>query len=289
MPVEDRQNALLVRDAMERTVAELQSVHDLVPTAIAQGRRRRMRARLAIAGVVAAAAGAVVFGSVALPAAGGGETTIHPAATGTPAPGKSLAPVPVPEPKPYRTPVHIAPTSSDEPSMSDLPSAERERREQHQQRAALLMEELLPDAVGLIRPVDLNVTHYQGETKDGKVYPVIFSVRPPNGSSRLTSCPEDARIVKAGSCARATLPGGIQAIAFSFTTDSPETTATTVQFSYGKSEVSLTINPDPKGKASAPVTSNQLLAAAADSRFLDLVRYADQNPMQERQQVIPGG
>ncbi|WP_150209443.1 hypothetical protein [Streptomyces venezuelae] len=290
MPVDDRQSALLVRDAMERTVEELPGFHDLVPAAITQGRRRRMRARAAIATAVACVAGTVVFGTTALlPLGGGGESTVNPAATGTPAPGESVAPVPAPEPKPYRTPVHIEPTSATERAMAALPPAERERRAQHQQRAALRFEELLPAEIGLIRPVDLNVKRYQGETKDGKVFPILFSVRPSDGSSRLTSCPEDPRIVKAGSCERATLPGGIEAIAFSFTTDSPGTTATTVQFSYGKSEVSLEVNPDPAAKASAPVTSRQLLTAAAHPGFMDLVKYADLNPMQERQQVIPGG
>ncbi|MEV8534442.1 hypothetical protein [Streptomyces sp. NPDC051211] len=284
---EDHQNAVLVRDAMERTVAELPTVHDLVPTAVAQGRRRRLRARLGTATVVACVAGAVVFGVGALPLGGGGETTIRPAATGTPAPSESLAPSPVPEPKPYRTPVHIEPTSSDEPSMANLPAAERERREQFQQRAALLLDELLPDAVGLIRPIDLNVNHYQGETKDGKAFRIIFSVRPSGGGSPLKSCPEKTAVVK--DCERATLPGGRQAIAFSFLSDSPGTTATLVQFSYGNSDVSLTVNPDPAAKATAPVTSKQLLTAAGDPRFLDLVQYADKNPMQERQISIPGG
>ncbi|UIX33052.1 hypothetical protein [Streptomyces sp. GQFP] len=280
MPEEDRPSALLVRDAMERTVAEL-PFHDLVPGAVAQGRRRKARARLAIVAGIVCVVGAVVLGSVTLPVGGGGRTTVRPAASATPEPE--------PEPTPYRTPVHIEPTSDEESSMADLPVAERERREEFQQRAAVLLDKLLPDAVGLIRPVDLEVRRYQGETEDGKVFPVIFSVRPSGEDSGPKSCPSDPGALKGGSCEQATLPGGIKATAYRMISDLPETTATLVTFSYGDSDVSLTVNPDEDATTSAPVTMEKLVATVSDPRFLDLVRYADENPMQERQTSIAGG
>ncbi|MFD3929333.1 hypothetical protein [Streptomyces sp. NPDC058614] len=282
MPEEDRRSALLVRDAMERTVAELPSAHDLVPSAVTQGRRRRTRARLTIAAGVACAVGAVVFGSVTLPAGGDGDRTVRPAASGTPEPLDSTE-------EPYRTPVHLEPTSDEEESMADLPAAERERREAFQQQVAVLMDELLPETVGLIRPVDLEVRRYQGETEDGKVFPVIFSVRPSGDDSGPKSCPDDPGALKGGSCEQATLPGGITATAYRMVSDSPETRATLVSFSYGDSDVSLTVNPSEDATTSAPVTSDQLLAAVGDSRFLDLVRYADENPMEEKQISVEGG
>jgi hypothetical protein len=64
--------------------------------------------------------------------------------------------------------------------------------------------------------------------------------------------------------------------------DSPETMATLAYFSHGHSDVELTVYPDEDTTVSAPVTSEELLAAVGDSRFLDLVRYADEHPMQER-------
>ncbi|MFD5574889.1 hypothetical protein [Streptomyces cadmiisoli] len=287
MPEDDRHNALLVREAMKRTVAELPPVHDLVPTAITQGRRRRTRARLVIAAGAACVAGAVVFGAVTLPAGDGGDMTVRPAMSGTPTPSESLDKVE--EPEPYRTPVHIEPSDDEEQSMADLPAAERERREEFQQRAAVLLDELLPDAVGLIRPVDLEVRRYLGESEDGKTFPVIFSVRPSGDGSSPKPCPEEPGALKGGSCEQATLPGGIEATSYRLLSDSPETTATTVSFSYGNSDVSLAVTPDTDTTTSAPVTSKQLLAAVGDSRFLDLVRYADENPMQERQTSIAGG
>ncbi|MBC2905326.1 hypothetical protein [Streptomyces cupreus] len=286
MPEDDQRNALLVRDAMERTVAELPPVHDLVPTAVTQGRRRRARARLAIAAGIVCVAGAAVVGAVGLPAGGDGGTTVRPAASGTPEPSES--PTPVQEPEAYRTPVHIEPTSDEETAMADLPPAERKQREDFQQRVAVLLDELLPDAVGLIRPVDLEVRRYQGETDDGKVFPVIFSVRPSGGGSGPKPCPDEPGALKGGSCERTTLPGGIEAISYRMLSDSPETTATMVYFSYGNSDVALTVTPDTNATTSAPVTSEELLAVVGDSRFLDLVRYADKNPMQESQISIAG-
>ncbi|MFH9982117.1 hypothetical protein ACH4ND_23310 [Streptomyces sp. NPDC017179] len=273
---EDRRSALLVRDAMERTVAGLPSVHDLVPAAVTQGRRRRARARLAIAAGIACVAGAVVFGSLTLPVGDDARTTVRPATSGTPSPHESPESA---QPEPYRTPVHIEPTSDDQRSMAHLPPAERKRRTQFQQDAAVLLDKLLPDAVGLIRPVDLDVSQFQGETEDGKVFTIIFSVRPSDDGPDSKPCPSAALAVKGGSCQHATLPGGIEARALRVFADSDETMATDVHFRYGHSDVRLSINPDSAAKASAPVTSEELLTAVGDSRFLDLVRNADKHPM----------
>ncbi|MET7783185.1 MULTISPECIES: hypothetical protein [Streptomyces] len=282
---EDRRSALLVSDAMDSAVAELPSLHDLVPAAVTQGRRRKARARLATAVGIACVAG-LVFGSLTLSAGGDARTTVRPATSGTPSPRKSPESV---QPEPYRTPVHIAPTSDDERPTANLTSAERKRRAQFQQHAAVLLDKLLPDAVGLIRPVDLDVSRYQSETKDGKVFTIIFSVRPSGDSPDAKPCPSAALAAKGGSCKQATLPGGIKAISLHVFTDSSETMSTSAHFRYGHSDVELTVAPDVEAKASAPVTNEELLATASDSRFLDLVRYADEHPMQKRQTTTQGG
>ncbi|MET8956167.1 hypothetical protein ACWEO4_44820 [Streptomyces sp. NPDC004393] len=180
---EDGRSALLVRDAIDSAVADLASPHDLVPAAVTQGRRRKAHARLAIAAGIACVAGAVVFGSLALTAGDDARTTVRPATSGTPSPHESV------RPEPYRTPVHIDPTSDDERSMAHLPPTERKRRAQFQQDAAVLLDKLLPDSVGLIRPVDLDVSRYQGETTDGKVFTIIFSVRPAGDGPESKHCP----------------------------------------------------------------------------------------------------
>ncbi|MFI2760849.1 hypothetical protein ACH5A3_18570 [Streptomyces echinatus] len=281
---EDRRSALLVRDVMDSAVAELPSTHDLVPAAITQGRRRKARARLAIAAGIACVAGAAVLGSLTLTAGGDAGRTVRPATSGTPSPHQSV------QPEPYRTPIHIDPTSDDERSMANLPPTERKRRAQFQQQAAVLLDKLLPDSVGLIRPVDLYVSRYQGETTDGKVFTIIFSVRPSGDGPDSKPCPPAAALAtKGGSCKQVTLPGGIKATSLRVLTDSPETMSTDVLFRYGHSDVRVSVEPDVNAKASAPVTSEELLAAVGDSRFLDLVRYADEHPMQKKQTTIAGG
>ncbi|MFD7878933.1 hypothetical protein ACFV5G_33370 [Streptomyces sp. NPDC059766] len=282
---EDHRSTLLVRDAMEGVVAQLPPPHDLVPAALAQGRRRKARARLAAVTGIACVAGAVVFGSVTLSAGGGPDGTVRPATSGTPSPHESVK-----EPEPYRTPVHIDPTSDDERPTAGLSATERARRAQFQQQAAVLLDRLLPDAVGLIRPVDIDVWRYQGATTDGKVFTVVFSVRPSAGDPGPTPCPPAAALaVQGGTCEQTTLPGGIKATALRVATDSPETMSTDVLFHYGHSDVRVSVEPDVNAKASAPVTTKELLAAAGDSRFLDLVRYADQHPVQKKQTTVVGG
>ncbi|MFD4247607.1 hypothetical protein ACFWP3_39385 [Streptomyces sp. NPDC058525] len=274
---DDRRSALMLRDVMEHAVEDLPAVNDLVPTAIVQGRRRKARARAGIAATVVCLAGAVAFGSLTLQGSDG-ATTVRPAAPAT----SSSSPTP----EPYRTPVRIVPSKDGTPPA--LPPAEQKRREEYQQRAAVLLDELLPDSVGLIRPVEGHVTRYQGETKDGKVFPVLLSVQPSDPDTRPIPCPAepDPRVAE---CTAATLPGGIKATSFRTPSDYPNTTATVVSFTYKTSFVSLTVIPAEGGKASAPVSSQELLTAAGELRFLDLVRYAHENPVQERQISVVGG
>ncbi|MFG2301708.1 hypothetical protein [Actinacidiphila glaucinigra] len=286
MPEDEHGSALLVRGAMEHAVAELPPVHDLVPAAVVQGRRRRARVRVAVAAAVACAVGSVALGSVALPGGDGGGRTVRPAASTTPSPRTSE------EPAPYRTPVHIEPTSDTEDAMAGLPAAERERQEDFQQRAAVLLDELLPDGVGLIRPVDLAVWRYQGETAGGK-FTIVLSVRPAGSVPKSTrlgdTCPEDPESLKGGSCEQGTLPDGTKLAAYRLVEGSPDTMYTRVRFSYGHSDVELAVHPDEDAKASAPVTAGQLLAVVRDRRFLDLVRYADAHPMEKKQISVLGG
>ncbi|MEU6364965.1 hypothetical protein ABZ876_04260 [Streptomyces sp. NPDC046931] len=286
---DEHRSALLVKDAMDSAVAELPSLHDLVPAAVTQGRRRSARARLTTAAGIACVAGAVVFGSLTLSAGHDARTTVRPATSGTPSPHESV------QPQPYRTPVHIDPTSDDERAKANVPPAERKRRAQFQQDAAVLLDKLLPDSVGLIRPVDLDVSRYQGETADGKVFTIIFTVRPSGDGPGPKPCPSAAIADKGGSCLQATLPGGIKAEAVRMITDSPGTMSTTVRFRSGHNNVSLSVEPDAAAKASAPVTSGELLAAVGDPRFIDLVhylsmvRYADEHPAQKGQTTSQSG
>ncbi|MCX5193082.1 hypothetical protein OOK31_04105 [Streptomyces sp. NBC_00249] len=273
---EDRRSALLVRDVMDHAVAQLPPPHDLLPGAVAQGRRRRARTRLAVAAAVACVAGAALFGSSMLPRGAGGATTVRPAATTTPSP----------VPEPYRTPVRVEPTGDDEPSRAPLAPAEQQRREQYQQRAAVLLDALLPDSVGLVRPVEHTVLRFQGETRDGKVFPVALSVRPPDADTALTC----AGMPAFANCQQAALPDGTPAIVLN--SGSPQLPSPLVRFSYRGGTVTLTVFSDEAAGTAAPVGGAELLRAVGDPRFLDLVRDVQEHPireMQERRTSVAGG
>ena len=276
---EDR-TVLLVRDAMDRASDDLPPLPDLVGPALTEGRRRRFRTRLAIASGLLTVAAIGTAGAVAGLPGGGHTAPAAPAATVSPSPPHPSTVSPAPS----FPPIHIEP-SPGEKSMADLPEAERARQEGFQQQAVGVLQELLPEGIGTVQRTDLDVTRYQ-VTKGEKEFVLIFSVRPGDPSRSQKPCLD---AVKGMVCKKATLPGGIEAEATTAPMNSGEVTGTWVSFHYGSSDVSLWLNPHDASNTSAPVTNDQLLAVAADPAFLDLIRVADERPMEEKQTSIPGG
>ncbi|MER6256993.1 hypothetical protein ABT224_37230 [Streptomyces sp. NPDC001584] len=271
---DDRAAAVLVRDAMDRATAELPATADLVGPARAQGLRRRARVRAAIGGAVLAVAGLGLAGAFVLP---GGDDEGPTGSTGVidvAAPPASSGPPP---------PVHLEP-SPGESSMADLPPAERARLENFQNQAVGVLQQLLPPSVGTVQRIDLGVQHYQG-TKDGKTFHIVFSVRP----FEPGTAPQACREIKGTVCSKTTLPGGIEANAWTSPVNSDTVTESRVWFRYGASNVSLAVSPHDASNTSAPVTAQQLLDLAKSSAFLDLVKAADRNPVAEMQRTIVGG
>ncbi|MFE6907580.1 hypothetical protein [Streptomyces erythrochromogenes] len=263
----DARTAVLVREAMDRATAELPALLDLSGPARAQGRRRRARVRVAIgAGVLAVATLGAVTASL-LPG-GGGQRPVEDVVAAPPA-----SPTAPPQP------VHIEPTPG-ESSMAGLPPAERARQEDFQNRAVGVLQSLLPPAVGTVQRTDLKVNFFQA-TKDGTAFPVIFSVRP-SGEK-----PQPCQEVRGRVCAKATLPGGIEAHASTIPTGTA--TETEVSFRYGTCNVRLSVFPHEASNTSAPVTPAQLLDVVGAPAFLDLVRAAEAQPMEEEQRSVPGG
>uniref|UniRef100_A0AAU2JQD2 Uncharacterized protein n=1 Tax=Streptomyces sp. NBC_00049 TaxID=2903617 RepID=A0AAU2JQD2_9ACTN len=266
----DDRAALLVREAMDRATADLPALTDLAGPARAQGLRRKARVRAAIGGGVLAVAAIAAAGAVLLPV--GGAQGV-PGVVGVAAP-----PSAVPQP-----PVHIEPTPG-ESSMADLPPAERARLENFQNQAVGLLQGLLPPAVGTIRRTDLDVNIYQA-TKDGKTFPIVFSVRPWEQGTGPGTCQE----VKGRVCRKATLPGGIEAHAATSPINSGTVTETRVFFRYGGSDVELSVGPDDPSNTSAPVTGDQLLEVVQSAGLLDLVKAAERQPHQAAQKITPAG
>nr|WP_203602042.1 hypothetical protein [Streptomyces sp. SID9727] len=278
---------LLVRTAMERLTDGAPPLPDLVPGALAEGRRRRVRARAAIGATAIAIVGLGVLGST-LPVWGGDGEPVREwsaaASQTSPAPSPTSVPVPAP--------VHIEP-SPGESSMADLPDDERSRQQVFQSEAAGVLETLLPEALAPVRPVDIAVDRYQGGADGGPVFPLTFSVRPlaTGKAARADRACLDVA-VKHLRCDEVALAGGMMAQAITAAGNAKggrTVTSATVRFTYGNSRVTLTVGGDADAMVSAPVTADGLLAVARDPRFMELVAYADARPMEAREGSVRGG
>ncbi|MFE4332216.1 hypothetical protein ACFRQM_23175 [Streptomyces sp. NPDC056831] len=298
--------ARLIREAMAEAAEDAPPLPDLVPVALAEGRRRRTRARAAIGGGMVAVVALGVLGAT-LPSwgtgAGTGEDAARVGAPSAPGMGYGTPPtvltrpttdVPTPLPPltgPSRTPVHIKPTPG-ESSMADLSATERGRQEEFQQRAAAVLDELLPAAFGTVRPVDLAVSRYQGGS-GGRVFPVVFSVQPTgdvSGSPAQEPCHYGPK--KKYQCEEAALPDGIVArtvTAVGSSQGGKDIVGVSVRFRFKDSTVVLSADGDDSAVVSAPVTADQLLQVARDARFLRLVQYADAFPMEPKRGSVHGG
>ncbi|MGW2083907.1 hypothetical protein [Streptomyces sp. NPDC001880] len=291
----------LIREAMAEAAEGAPPLPDLVPVALAMGRRRRTRARAAIGGGVVGVVALGVFGAT-LPSwgtgAGAGEDTAQVGAASTvpsmshgapsPVPTRPTPGIPMPTPSftgPSRTPVHIEPAPG-ESSMVGLSAPERERQEEFQQQAAAVLDELLPPAFGTVRPVDLAVSRYQGGS-GGHVFPVVFSVRPTDGPRK--PCPYGPKTKYR--CEEAALRDGIAARVVTATRTvkgGKDIVGVSIDFTFEDSTVVLSADADDSAEVSAPVTADQLLHVARDARFLRLVRYAESFPMEPKEESAHG-
>ncbi|WP_371777706.1 hypothetical protein [Streptomyces sp. NBC_01438] len=310
--------SLLIRAAMEQATDGAPTLPDLVPGALVQGHRRRTRARATIGAVVTGVVALGALGAVLPLWNGNGSGGTEPARTWSAASRPTgIAPTPAPENVPTNAPTDVpSPVSSDAPSgaasapappvstvapepstvhiqpspgqssMADLPTAERKRQQKFQRHVALLLWELLPPKVGQVHPVDLAVSQYQAGA-DGEIYPIVLSVRP---ESDRSVAPQEAPCRRYPGrpprCKQAVLPGGTEAQAVTSVAGpdgSPAATSTLVRFTYGDSAVVLSVGGDDGTGGPSPVTADQLLAVAGDSRFLELVKYAAAHPMESKE------
>ncbi|MFE1550130.1 hypothetical protein [Streptomyces sp. NPDC058718] len=250
----DTDDTTLLRDAMDQATDGLPPLPDLAPLAVREGRRRRARARMAVAttafGVVTAGAlGLTLLAGttgpgVSMPPAGGGRTSYPPV---------------VVEETPGVTP-------PDNPE--GLSEPERERRAQHQQKMAALLDELLPPKITGISPVKDRTPEYR-ITAGGETFRMVASVRPDSdaGLRRCENKPKDAPGCEEDTQLRT---GPISEW---------RTHRVTVQYWYRKSVVELSVY---AGKTEVPVTARHLFDVAEDPRFLELVKDADAHPMEAK-------
>ncbi|WP_019888609.1 hypothetical protein [Streptomyces purpureus] len=263
----------IVKSAMDRTTDDLPPLPDLVPLAIRQGRRRVARARLAVVAGSFAVVTATALGLTLLP--GTASQVPIPAAP------------PSPSPSAYRTPVTLEPTPGQQPP-ARVPDAERQRLADFQQRAAALLDELLPDSVTDVRPVADHVRQYR-ITAGGRTFPLFLSVAPADDEPQPCPSVQDKRLT----CSMVDLGGGRTARALKMMTDGPDTYGYEVGLRHGRSRASLSVTAAEPTKTqpavSSPVTTEALLTVVRDRRFTDLLTYADEHPVQKKDTSVVGG
>ncbi|MEU6165316.1 hypothetical protein [Streptomyces tanashiensis] len=269
----DTDEITLLRAAMDRTADGLPQLPDLVPLAVREGRRRRVRARLAI---VTIAFGAITAGALGLTLLPGSNTDVtmpavtpsSPGASASAQPSRSYPPVVV-----TQTPGTTSPDNPDNPD--NLSEAERERRAAHQQRVAALLDELLPPTVTEIRPVKDEVSVYRIKA-GGETFRMTVSVRP--ADKRTVPCvsrPERHYVCEVTTLTYAT---NREAQLFSSGGGAQDSQSSSyLRFLYSRSRVALGVDSD-AGKV--PVTPRQLLVVVKDPRFLDLLRDTDVKPVE---------
>ncbi|MFE7136386.1 hypothetical protein ACFVAG_01405 [Streptomyces sp. NPDC057644] len=293
----------LFRDALHRTVGPLSLQPDLVPDAVREGHRRRARARaFAVAGAFVAVT-AVTLGLSVLgpwlsagpdtePAAPAGPSLSLPAATSSPFPQRTEPrpdmPSPTSTPVPTESaPVPPGPPGPPAPTLSAPPGLgpqEARRLAEFRQRAAEVLDALLPASIGTVVPAGDDPGSYRAR-RDGVVHAVRLSVRPDQGSAgqgsagQGSTAPACRDIPQKGlTCESVTLDDGTPAQAYRQLT-AGRGTEVSLQYRSGRSTVALSVSPAPSGAGGTPVTAGDLVRVAQDPRFRELIAYADADPV----------
>ncbi|MFJ4962909.1 hypothetical protein EES43_16925 [Streptomyces sp. ADI96-02] len=273
----------LVRDALNRTAHALPPLPDLVPEALREGHRRRVRTRALAVGSAFAAVTAVTLGlSVLGPWLQSGPGT-EPGAPPAAPPRASLSPptpdasptaprrngaVPsAPDPAPTAAPTSVP---SPSPPPAALTAERAERLKSFRRQAAATLEALLPPAVGNVVPVDGDVFGYRADS-GGTLRPVHLSVRRDPGG-RPPSCPAAA---DPADCATFALGDGSRALALRPPVAGRPGTTVSLQYRFRGSTVTLAVSPAAPGAETRPVTVGELLGVVRSERFRELVAYAE--------------
>ncbi|WP_405459023.1 hypothetical protein OG786_17830 [Streptomyces sp. NBC_00101] len=276
--VEREMDGLLLRSVMEEAAGREPLRGDLVAGAMALGRRRRARTRIALGSGITAVMALGVFAATTPWSAGG---TATPAVTGSdPSPAALVDPDILADAEQVdrpREPVHVEP-SPGEFSMAELTTAERKMQEEFQQGAAKDLDDMLY-LQGVVHPVDLRVSQYQ--LKAGKfTYPLTFSIRPAEGNEagEQRKCPQ--RPAKRSTCDEFVMRDGTMATATTAPVGPSDLMGARVEFTYENQSVELSVAPDLVHGRSSPVTVEQLRTMARDSRITGPVKFVAAHPME---------
>ncbi|MEH0419108.1 hypothetical protein [Streptomyces sp. B21-083] len=236
-----------LRDLMERAAAGLAPLPDLTQEAIRLGRRRRVRARAAVAGAVT---GVLAIGGVGSAVLGGlGDHASAP-----------VSPAVAPPAVPSATPPSPSPASTvPVPVASDMSETARRMR----------MAKALTRALGqLIGTVSVDDKGLFAGRVGGHTFPVTLRVEP--GSDALVVCPDPPET--AMTCRTAWLSGRIEARVVVAGGALWGGQSVSVSYLYADSTVELTVGPDTDARVSPPVSADQLVAAAGTPALLSEVK-----------------
>ncbi|MGW6539694.1 hypothetical protein ACWGBV_05595 [Streptomyces sp. NPDC055051] len=153
--MEDIDDTVLLRDALDRTTDGLPPLPDLAPLAVREGRRRRARSRLAVGSAAFAVVTAGALGLTLLPGAGPGAAAPAVSTVG----GQGLS------------------------------EEERAFREEYRRKMAELLDERLPAEVTGVRPEGDRVSEYRFEA-GGETFRMVVSVRRAADTSAWQGAPE---------------------------------------------------------------------------------------------------
>ncbi|NEA62249.1 hypothetical protein [Streptomyces sp. SID12488] len=254
-----------LRELMGRAAAGLAPLPDLTEEAVRLGRRRRVRARAAVAGAVT---GVLVIGGIgsallsgALSVGGGLSDPASPSA------GPAVAP---------------SAAASSTPSAWASPVPEATSDAARRARTAKALTQVLGSLIGTVSPAEAGL--FAGRI-DGHTFPVTFQVRP--GVDALVECPDPPETAVV--CRTAWLPGRIEAQVVVAGGDLWGGRSVSVSYLYASHTVVLTVGPDTDAKVSPPVSADQLLAAAGTSALLSQAKYEIQAAEYEAEDAAGDG
>ncbi|MCF2528177.1 hypothetical protein [Yinghuangia soli] len=269
MHQEDRVRLLLAEAA-----DDLGPTPDLAPGALRAGKRAVVAGRFRTAGISIAAAVAVLTPAALVAPWPGGSS--GPAAQYTQS--MPLFPAAWPSDSPLEAPttaypvVHVKPTK-DEGDRPVLTDDQRQVQYAFKQKAADVLQQLLPAVLGTMKVPDRDVMSLQVGT-DSRTYAITLRVDP-GGDIPTLDCGTNP------SCLNGTMPDGTRVAVSSGSAAPPGSgvNAGTVHqafFSYKGSNVIFGVFPADDG--SLPISAQQLLAVITDQRFAGLLDFAVRYP-----------
>ncbi|MYV97613.1 hypothetical protein [Streptomyces sp. SID3343] len=291
------------RAVLDRAVDELPPLRDLVPGAVREGRRRRLRSRAVVGAVLVGTVAAVAAPTVLLPRML--ATDSAPAGT-TWTPDMPLRPSNWPTDRSLAAPTTAYPVttwtpleegSDDQPTRSDV-----EFQYAYKQKVADVLVKLLPPEMGRMQVPNIDPAHFELTSERG-TYTVMFDVRPlppvaadpgstkvpesvvPRKASGNLAC-TDTRVYQppAGQCADGKMPDGtvfsVRNIgSASWDQPTPRDPWIDLQrspyalFDYKDVQIMLIVSADGDKKRNPPMSVEQVARMLTDPSLLQVIEF----------------